>query len=211
MPSGALVKRELQRLAYEPSLQAMRDFTEQREPETPDELWLIEHEPVYTLGQSGKREHLLRVNAIPVVQTDRGGQVTYHGPGQVVAYVLLDLRRRGYFIKEAVYRMEQAVIELLAQHQLATGRKSGAPGVYVLTAQGQPGAKIAALGLKVRHGCTYHGVALNVAMDLTPFHDINPCGYAGLQTTDMASCGIDLSLTQAANQLANHLQAQLLS
>jgi lipoyl(octanoyl) transferase len=211
MPSGALVKRELQRRAYEPTLQAMRDFTERRQSDTPDEVWLVEHDPVYTLGQAGKREHLLRSNAIPVVQTDRGGQVTYHGPGQVVAYVLIDLRRRGYFIKEAVHRIEQAVIDLLAQHQLTAGRKPGAPGVYVLTAQGQPGAKIAALGLKVRHGCTYHGVALNVAMDLTPFQDINPCGYTGLATTDMASCGIDLSLTQAANALARHLEAQLLS
>lgn len=211
MAPGALVKRELQRRAYEPTLQAMRDFTERRQSDTPDEVWLVEHDPVYTLGQAGKREHLLRANAIPVVQTDRGGQVTYHGPGQVVAYVLIDLRRRGYFIKEAVHRMEQAVIDLLAQHQLAAGRKPGAPGVYVLTAQDQPGAKIAALGLKVRHGCTYHGVALNVAMDLTPFQDINPCGYAGLETTDMASCGIDLSLTQAANALVRHLEAQLLS
>jgi lipoyl(octanoyl) transferase len=211
MTGGALLKRELRRSAYAPTLQAMRDFTEQRQPNTPDELWLIEHDPVYTLGQAAKREHLLRANTIPVVQTDRGGQVTYHGPGQVVAYVLMDLRRRGYFIKEAVHRIEQAVIDLLGQQALAAARKPGAPGVYVLTAQGQPGAKIAALGLKVRHGCTYHGVALNVAMDLSPFQDINPCGYAGLETTDMASCGIHLSLTQAASQLARHLEARLFS
>jgi lipoyl(octanoyl) transferase len=211
MPEPALIRRDFGRSDYLATLQAMRLFTEQRQPETSDELWLVEHDPVYTLGQAAKREHLLRANTIPVVQTDRGGQVTYHGPGQVVAYVLMDLRRRGYFIKEAVHRIEQAVIDLLEQQTLVAARKPGAPGVYVLTHEGQPGAKIAALGLKVRHGCTYHGVALNVAMDLSPFQDINPCGYAGLETTDMASCGIHLSLTQAASQLACHLEARLFS
>ena len=164
--------------------------------DTPDELWLLEHPPVYTLGQAGKPEHLLRDNGIPVVRVDRGGQVTYHGPGQVVAYVLLDLRRRGLAVKQLVSLLEQSVIDLLAAHGVAGARRPGAPGVYV------EGAKVAALGLRVRGGCAYHGLALNVNMDLAPFRDINPCGYAGLAVTQIGDLGVRLSTSEAADALA---------
>ena len=189
----------------------MQRFTQARVANTPDEFWLVEHTPVFTLGQAGKPEHLLQTTDIPLIQSDRGGQITYHGPGQAVVYLLLDLKRRGYFVKEAVQRIEQAVINLLAKHDIQAVRKPGAPGVYVVDATGAPGAKIAALGLKVRNGCTYHGVALNVAMDLNPFALINPCGYAGLVTTDMASCGVYLALAQAHAELADQLELQLQS
>jgi len=189
--------------------QAMQAFTQTRDGDTPDQIWLTEHPPVYTLGQAGKREHLLNTGAIPVVATDRGGQVTYHGPGQVVAYVLLDLRRAGYFVKEYVHRLEAAVIDTLAGLGVADARRQpGAPGVYVPWTHGQL-AKIAALGIKVRNGCTYHGVALNVGMDLAPFRGINPCGYAGLQTVDLAACGVQVSVTEAGERLAAHLAAHL--
>lgn len=208
-----MLVRPLRFAEYLATLEAMQRFTQSRDAESTDEIWLIEHPPTYTLGQAGQREHLLRENAIPVVHTDRGGQVTYHGPGQVVAYVLMDLRRRAYFVKEAVCRIEQAVINLLSEHGVPALRKLGAPGVYVPDNAGLPGAKIAALGLKVRNGCTYHGVALNVAMNLAPFVDINPCGYPGLSTTDMASCGATLNsmtdLPIVATQLAHHLELQL--
>lgn len=185
---GEFIVRELGRIEYPSAVEAMRAFTATRDAATPDEIWLVEHPPVYTLGQAGKREHLLHATRIPVVQTDRGGQITYHGPGQAVAYLLIDLRRRGYFVREAVERIEQAVIDVLACHGVAATRRAGAPGVYLRGADDAPGAKIAALGLKVSRGCTYHGVALNVAMDLAPYDAINPCGYAGMAVTDMASC-----------------------
>ena len=162
----------------------MQAFTAQRTSDTPDEIWLLEHPPVYTQGQAGKPEHLIAATDIPVIPIDRGGQITYHGPGQVVAYVLVDLRRRGYGIRELVTRMEQAVIDQLAAQGVTATRQKGAPGVYV------NGAKIAALGLRVKHGCTYHGLALNVDMDLRPFAAINPCGYAGLQVTQASDLGI---------------------
>ena len=184
---------------YAPTWRAMQDFTAQRTPDTPDELWLLEHPPVYTQGQAGKAEHLIAATDIPVVPIDRGGQITYHGPGQVVAYVLVDLRRRGYGIRELVTRMEQAVIDLLAAHGVAAARRAGAPGVYV------DGAKIAALGLRVKHGCTYHGLALNVDMDLAPFAAINPCGYAGMPVTQCRDLGIALSLPQVERALARAL------
>lgn len=187
----------------------MQHFTQARTPDTPDEFWLTEHTPVFTLGQAGKSEHLLQTTDIPLIHSDRGGQITYHGPGQAVVYLLVDLKRRGYFVKEAVQRIEYAVINLLAQHHIQAVRKPGAPGVYVADDTGAPGAKIAALGLKVRNGCTYHGVALNVAMDLSPFALINPCGYAGLPTTDMASCGAVLTVPQAHAELAQQLESQL--
>jgi len=155
----------------------MREFTDRRDKETPDELWLVEHEPVYTQGLAGKREHLLAPGDIPVVETDRGGQVTYHGPGQVVAYPLIDIQRRDLGVRCLVDLMEQAVIDLLAADGVSSGRRDGAPGVYV------GDAKIASIGLKVRQGRTYHGLALNVAMDLAPFAGINPCGFAGLAMT----------------------------
>jgi len=194
---------------YEPVWRAMRAFTAARGPDTADEIWLLQHQPVYTLGQAGRREHLLNTGDIPVVACDRGGQVTYHGPGQVVAYVLLDLRRAGYFVREYVRRIEDAVINVLTQWGVADAqRRAGAPGVYVPIASGEV-AKIAALGVKVHHGCTYHGVAVNVAMDLRPFLGINPCGYAGLRTTDLAACGVTLGLTQAGDALARELVQQL--
>lgn len=198
---------------YQPVWQAMQEFTRDRQADTPDEIWLTEHQPVYTLGQAGKQEHLLNTGAIPVVPTDRGGQVTYHGPGQVLAYVLFDLRRSGYFVKEYVHRVEQAVIDTLAQLGVpGAKREPGAPGVYVsLDGPGSRPAKIAALGIKVRNGCTYHGVSLNVDMDLAPFDGINPCGYAGLRTVDMASCGVRVDLTEAGDRLAEHLTRHLLA
>jgi lipoyl(octanoyl) transferase len=186
-------------MEYVVAQEAMRSFTARRQATTPDELWLVEHPPVYTLGQAGKPEHLLRENGIPVVRADRGGQITYHGPGQVVAYVLLDLRRRRLTVKRLVCLLEQAVIDLLAAHRVEGGRRSGAPGVYV------GGAKVAALGLRVRAGCAYHGVALNVDMDLAPFCDINPCGYEGLAVTQLADLGVRLSAAAAGEELAGRI------
>jgi lipoyl(octanoyl) transferase len=161
----------------------MQSFTDARGPDTPDELWLVEHEPVFTLGQAGKPEHVLAAGDIPVVHVDRGGQVTYHGPGQIVAYPLLDLRRLHVGVRELVRRIEQAIIDTLAEWNIQARRRDGAPGVYVAD------AKIAALGLRVRRGCTFHGLAFNIAMDLEPFRRINPCGYAGLQVTQMLDLG----------------------
>ncbi len=197
--------RYLGRVEYEPTWRAMQAFTAQRTAETPDELWLLEHPPVFTLGQAGRAEHLIAATDIPVVPIDRGGQITYHGPGQVVAYVLVDLRRRGYGIRELVSRMEQAVIDLLAAHAITAERLAGAPGVYV------GGAKIAALGLRVRHGCTYHGLAFNVDMDLAPFAAINPCGYAGMAVTQCRDLGVDLSVAQAEQALAAALMHAIYS
>ena len=191
--------RRLGRVEYEATWRAMQDFTARRTADTPDELWLLEHQPVYTQGQAGKAEHLIAATDIPVVPIDRGGQITYHGPGQVVAYALVDLRRRGYGIRELVSRMEQAVIDLLAAHGVTAARLAGAPGVYV------DGAKIAALGLRVKHGCTYHGLAFNVDMDLAPFAAINPCGYAGMRVTQCRDLGVALSLPQAEQALTRAL------
>jgi lipoyl(octanoyl) transferase len=165
--------------AYQTSWQAMTDFTNQRTPETPDQLWLVEHPPVFTQGQAGKAEHLLFPGDIPVVQTDRGGQVTYHGPGQLVAYPLLDLRRLKMGVRDLVTAIEQTIVETLAVYGIEAYPKRDAPGVYVA------GDKIASLGLRVRRGCSFHGLALNVAMDLSPFERINPCGYQGLAMTQM--------------------------
>jgi lipoyl(octanoyl) transferase len=173
--------RRLGRVDYAACLAAMQDFTDRRDAETPDELWLVEHSPVFTLGLAGKPEHVLDAGDIPVVQCDRGGQVTYHGPGQVVLYTLLDLKRADLGVKALVSALEQAVIDLLAPLGIVGERRAGAPGAYVA------GAKIAALGLRVRRGCCYHGLSLSVAMDLTPFARINPCGYAGLAVTDLRS------------------------
>jgi lipoyl(octanoyl) transferase len=191
--------RRLGRVEYQRAYDRMREFSATRTATTPDELWLLEHPPVYTLGQAGKPEHLLRGNGIPVARVDRGGQVTYHGPGQVVAYVLLDLRRRGLTVKRLVGQLEQAVIDLLASHGVEGARRAGAPGVYV------GGAKVAALGLRVRGGCTYHGLALNVDMDLAPFRDINPCGYEGLAVTQLADLGLPLSVAEAGDELAGRI------
>ena len=178
---------------------AMRAFTAAREAETPDQIWLTEHAPVYTLGLAGKPEHVLDAHGIAVVQTDRGGQVTYHGPGQVVAYVLVDLRRRSFKVRELVARIEDAVIETLGTYGVAGHRRAGMPGVYV------DDAKIAALGLKVKNGCSYHGVSLNVAMDLAPFGGINPCGYEGLATAQLRDFAPGVTVEQAGERLAASL------
>ena len=171
--------RELGQLAYEPVWQAMQRFTNERGSERADEIWLVQHPAVFTQGQAGKAEHLLLPGDIPVVQVDRGGQVTYHGPGQLVAYLLLDVRKLGFGVRDLVSRMERCLIELLASYGVTAVAKPDAPGVYV------NGAKIASLGLRIRHGCTFHGLALNVDMDLEPFRRINPCGYAGLAMTQL--------------------------
>lgn len=173
--------RDLGRRDYVPVWQAMQDFTAARDADSADEIWLVEHAPVFTLGQAGRPEHILDAGAIPVVQSDRGGQVTYHGPGQLVVYLLLDLKRRRLGVKELVRRLEQAVIDLLAEYRITGDRRAGAPGIYV------DGAKIAALGLRVRRGCSYHGLSLNVDMDLEPFSRIHPCGYTGLVSVDLKS------------------------
>ena len=196
---------------YEITFTAMRAFTDARDASTPDELWIVEHPPVFTLGLGADRNHVLNPGQIPVVQTDRGGEVTYHGPGQVVIYLLFDLRREGRKLlpRDFVTRIEQAVIDTLGAYNLRGERKSGAPGIYVADGEHQ-GAKIAALGLKIRaSGCTYHGVSLNVAMDLEPFSRINPCGYPGLATIDMHTLGVGASLPDMQIALANQLQNQL--
>ena len=217
--------REHGRADYLATYQAMQDFTAARVEETPDELWLCEHPPVFTLGLAGQPQHVLAPGAIPVVPTNRGGQVTYHGPGQVVAYPLLDLRRAGYFVKEYVYRLEEAVIRTLAHYGVTGHRVAGAPGIYVrlddpFSHQALTGptpaddpfrglGKIAALGIKVSRHCTYHGVALNVAMDLEPFSRINPCGYAGLATVDLSTIGVSTPWQEAAHLLGQKLDALL--
>ena len=183
----------------------MQAFTAARTADTPDEFWVLEHPPVYTQGQAGKPEHLLRATEIPVIRIDRGGQITYHGPGQLVIYTLVDLRRRGYGIRELVQRMEQAVIDMLAAQGVVGERISGAPGVYV------GGAKIAALGLRVKHGCTYHGLALNVDMDLAPFSAINPCGLLGLTVTQCRDLRPDYTMAQAEQALTSALQHAIYS
>jgi len=177
--------------------QAMQDFTVKRDAQTADEIWLVEHPPVYTLGQASRPQHVLNAGQIPLVQTDRGGQVTYHGPGQVVAYVLIDLRRAGLFVKSLVTALESAVIDTLSETGIKGGcRKPSAPGVYV-PFEGDL-AKIAALGIKVKQGCTYHGVALNVDVDLTPFEGIDPCGYPGLRTVNMWQMGSNVSFAEVS-------------
>lgn len=206
---------------YPPTYHAMQAFTARRGDSTPDELWLCEHPPVFTQGLAGKPEHVIAPGDIAVVPTNRGGQVTYHGPGQVVAYPLVDLRRAGYFVKEYVYRLEEAVIRTLAHYGVTGHRVPGAPGIYVRLddpfshAALRPAAafeglgKIAALGVKVSRHCTYHGLALNVAMDLEPFSRINPCGYAGLETVDLSTIGISTPWKEAARVLGQKLGALL--
>ena len=189
---------------YVPTWERMRDFTLARNNSTPDELWLLEHSPVYTVGIAGKPEHWPRIaNGIPVVRVDRGGQITYHGPGQLVAYLLLDLRRRGLTIRPLVRRMEQAVINLLAEYGVAAHGRTDAPGVYVGT------AKVAALGLRVKNGCCYHGLALNVDADLAPFQAINPCGYAGLEVTRTCDLGITDTKTLIGTRLIQRIRELL--
>lgn len=215
--------RHLGMADYASTVAAMQQFTAARTPNAPDELWLCQHPPVFTQGISGKTEHLLpHANPdIPVVATNRGGQITYHGPGQVVAYPLIDLRRSGYLVKEYVRRLEQAVIDTLAQWHVQGQRVAGAPGIYVHldTAPSPENAtqpfhglgKIAALGIKVSQHCTYHGLALNVRMDLQPYNQINPCGYAHLKTVDLTTMGVHIDWQEAANALARQLCVQLAS
>lgn len=198
---------------FQETFDAMRAFTDRRTAASGDELWIVEHPPVFTLGLAADPAHILAAHGLPVVQTDRGGEVTYHGPGQVVIYLLLDLRRSRpdarMHPRDMVNQVEQSVIDTLAAYNLASERKTGAPGIYLSNGDLQ-GAKIAALGLKIRaSGCTYHGVSLNVAMDLNPFSWINPCGYAGLMTVDMRSVGVQATLAEVQNALARNLISHL--
>jgi lipoyl(octanoyl) transferase len=221
----ALAPHQLGRVDYASTFAAMQDFTTVRDAGTPDALWICEHPPVYTQGLAGKADHLLNPGDIAVVQSNRGGQVTYHGPGQVVAYPLIDLKRAGYYVKEYVYRIEEAVIKTLAHFGVTGHRVAGSPGIYVrlddphahaaLSGPRSPAdpfrglGKIAALGIKVSRHCTYHGVALNVAMDLEPYSRINPCGYAGLKTIDLSTIGVSASWQQAAGVLGDKLATYL--
>ena len=198
----AAIVRDLGRQPYEPVWRAMQAFTDARDQATPDELWLVEHEPVFTLGQAGKPEHVLMPGEIPVIHVDRGGQVTYHGPGQIVAYPLLDLKRLKIGVRDYVCRIEQAVIDTLGEWNIEGARRDGAPGVYV------NGAKVAALGIRVRHGRTFHGLAFNIGMDLEPFHRINPCGYQGLQVTSMRDLGGPSSMEAVKPVLLDHIARQ---
>jgi lipoyl(octanoyl) transferase len=199
------------REAFPITFAAMRSYTDERTPTTPDQLWIVEHDPVYTLGLAADTSHVINAHHIPVIQTDRGGEVTYHGPGQAVVYLLIDLKRKRQhgLVRELVHTIEQAVITTLEHYQLQGERKAGAPGIYMANGAWQ-GAKIAALGLKIRaSGCTYHGVSLNVAMDLTPFTFINPCGYADLKCIDMQTLGINATLPEVQLTLAHQLQHSL--
>ena len=184
---------------YAETYKAMRDFTMQRDLNTEDQIWLLEHPPVYTLGLAGKTEHLLNTAAIPVIKTDRGGQVTYHGPGQLIAYLLIDLKQRPYTIKKLVSLMEMSVIDYLQDYGIKANRKTGAPGVYI------EDEKIAALGIRVRKGGTYHGLALNINMDLKPFEGINPCGYEGMVCTQLINYKKDITLAKAKSNLSDYL------
>jgi lipoyl(octanoyl) transferase len=231
--SAAPVLRVLGRVDYAETVEAMQAYTAARRDDTPDEIWLCEHAPVYTQGVAGRADHVLDAQGIPVVQTNRGGQVTYHGPGQVVAYPLIDLRRLGIFVKEYVYRLEHCVIKVLEGFDVTGHRVPGAPGIYVRLAdpgghapidprppaeregvRGSPDpfeglGKIAALGIKVSRHCSYHGLSLNVAMDLAPFEGINPCGYAGLNTVDLARIGVSTDWETVARRLGDKLASHL--
>ena len=203
--SQVLGIRELGALDYERTWLAMQRFTDERKlvPDTQDEVWLVQHPPVFTQGQAGKAEHLLLPGDIPVVKSDRGGQVTYHGPGQLVAYLMLDVRRLGYGVRELVTRMEQCLIDLLASYGVSAAAKADAPGVYV------DGAKIASLGLRIRNGCSFHGLALNVDMDLEPFRRINPCGYAGLAMTQLRDHAGPIEFAEVGARLRSQLVKHL--
>jgi lipoyl(octanoyl) transferase len=194
-----VISRRLGLVAYEPTWRAMRAFNDARTADTPDQLWLLEHPPVFTLGLAGRREHVLAAGDIPVFATDRGGQVTYHAPGQAVAYVMLDLRRAGIGVKELVRRLEGAAIDVLAASGVTGERRAGMPGVYVRD------AKIAAIGLRVARGCTYHGIALNVDMDLAPFERIDPCGYPGLAATSLAREGASVKIDAVQQSLGESI------
>ena len=198
-----VIVRHLGKRAYEPVWQAMQTFTDQRTTDDADEIWLVEHEPVFTQGQAGKAEHILMPGDIPVVQVDRGGQVTYHGPGQLVVYLMLNVRRRKMGVRELVTAMENAVVATLGASNIVANARPDAPGVYV------DGQKICSLGLRIRKGCSFHGLALNVNMDLTPFERINPCGYQGMAMTDCARLGGPDNIQKATELMLSHLQAEL--
>ena len=200
--SGRLTVRRLGLAAYEPVWRAMQDFTDRRDEASGDELWLVQHPPVFTQGQAGRAEHLLAPGDIPVVQVDRGGQVTYHGPGQIVAYPLVDLKRLGLGVREFVYRIEESIVRVLAQFGVTGQRIEGAPGIYV------GGDKIASLGLRVRRGRTFHGLAFNIDMDLEPFRRINPCGYQGLEVIRLADLA-DIEFAEVENHLLREFVKQL--
>jgi lipoyl(octanoyl) transferase len=220
-----MIVRNLGRVDYLPTYEAMQAFTAQRQTDTPNELWMCEHPPVFTQGLAGQADHVLMPGDIPVVQTNRGGQVTFHGPGQVMAYPLINLQNAGYYVKEYVYKLEESVIRTLAHFGVTGHRVAGAPGIYVrlddpfshaaLVGPALPSdpfkglGKISALGIKVSRHCTYHGAALNVAMDLEPFTRINPCGYAGLKTVDLSTIGVETTWDEAAQVLARQLAARL--
>jgi lipoyl(octanoyl) transferase len=199
----APILKWLGRVDYEPTWRAMQSFTDARDITTCDEIWFLEHPPVFTLGLNGKPEHLLAPGEIPVVQIDRGGQVTYHGPGQLVVYPLLDLRRLKLGVRDLVMALENAVINTVAEWHIHAEARRDAPGVYV------DGTKLASIGLRIRRGCTYHGLAFNVAMDLVPFNRINPCGYQGLQVTDLSHLGVTLTTEQLAKRFAPKMLAAL--
>lgn len=199
-----LIVRELGLVEYQPTLEAMRSLTAERDAETADEIWLLQHPPVFTQGQAGKAEHLLAPGDIPVIQVERGGQVTYHGPGQLVGYLMLDLRRLGLGVRELVTAMEQSLVEVLASYGVEAAPKADAPGVYV------DGAKIASLGLRVRRGCSFHGLALNVDMDMQPFQRINPCGYSGLRMTQLSELVAEpVGIDEVARRLEQVLRQRL--
>jgi lipoyl(octanoyl) transferase len=206
-PAEDATIRSLGRTDYEATWRAMQAFTAARDATTPDAIWLTEHPPVYTLGLAGRREHLLRDNGIPAIKVDRGGQITYHGPGQLIVYTLVDLKRARLGIRDMVRRMEASVVQWLDSVGIFAYGKPSAPGVYVTPAGVE--AKIAALGLKVRNGCTYHGLAVNIAMDLAPFADIDPCGFPGLAVTQLADLGVARTLEMAGAELAPMLARQL--
>lgn len=201
--SSPLIIRSIGCVPYEKTFRAMQQFTDNRTDKTEDELWLVEHPPVYTQGLAGKPEHLIHAGNIPVIQTDRGGQITYHGPGQLVAYVLLDCRRRNLGVKNLVCALERAVINLLQAYHIQATTKPTAPGVYVND------AKIASIGLRIRKGCSYHGLSLNVGMDLTPFMGINPCGYSGLKVVQISDLGGPNNVQVVSKQLVQHLASTL--
>lgn len=194
-----MIVKSLHQQAYQKVFEAMKTFTAARQKDTPDEIWLLEHSPVYTQGQAGKKEHLLFQGNIPLVQSDRGGQITYHGPGQLVVYFMLDLQRRKIGIRTLVCQLERINIELLKDYQIEASTQCGAPGVYV------DQKKIASIGLRVKNGCTYHGIALNVAMDLSPFRGINPCGYAKLEMTQIQNYCRDINFAEVESRMKNRL------
>ncbi len=203
MSEDALIVRYLGRQDYQEVWNRMREFTDNRDKDTKDELWLLEHEPVFTLGQNGKPEHILNAGDIPVIQVDRGGQVTYHGPGQLVAYVLIDLRRHKMGIRQLVTGLENSVVGFLQHHNITAAAKPDAPGVYV------DGAKIASIGLRVRRGCSYHGLAFNINMSLEPFSRINPCGFKGLEMVQVSELGGPEDVSQVAHELTEEMLAIL--